>query len=144
MMMKALGRIILVPVAFILAGAAALAIIATLGLELVTGALHSAGDETRALTIILDFVTQGVGLAAAATLIPALAVVIVGEVARIRSPLYYVLGGGAALAVIPLLSHATMASADGTPGVPTVLWTVLATGGFAGGFIYWLLAGRQA
>jgi len=25
-----------------------------------------------------------------------------------------------------------------------VVWQVLATGGFAGGFIYWLLAGRNA
>ena len=39
------------------------------------------------------------------TLLPALLLVIVGEVARIRSAIYYVVGGGVALAVVPLLTR---------------------------------------
>ena len=76
------------------------------------------------------------------TLVPALLLVIVGEAARIRSAVYYIVGGGVALAVVPLLTRI---------GQPTtvlelspVVWQVLATAGFAGGFVYWLLAGRTA
>jgi hypothetical protein len=76
------------------------------------------------------------------TLVPALLVVIVGEAARIRSAVYYVVGGGAALAVVPLLLRI------GQPGsameLSSTVWQVLATAGFAGGFVYWLLAGRTA
>ena len=47
-----------------------------------------------------------------------------------------------ALAIVPLLTRL------GQPATvlelsPTV-WQVLATAGFAGGFVYWLLAGRTA
>ena len=73
---------------------------------------------------------------------PALLLVIIGEVARIRGALYYVIGGGAALAVVPLLARL------GQPArvleLSPVVWQVLATAGFAGGFVYWLLAGRRA
>jgi glucose dehydrogenase len=63
-------------------------------------------------------------------------------VARIRGSIYYVVGGGAALALVPLMSrlHQPMAVLDLSP----VVWQVLATAGFAGGFVYWLLAGRNA
>ena len=56
---------------------------------------------------------------------PALAVVIVGEVARIRSWLYYIIGGGLALAAIPLLSRIN-SSGVGTLSDATV-WQVFAT-----------------
>jgi hypothetical protein len=69
-------------------------------------------------------------------------VVFVGEIARIRSALYYVAGGGAALAAIPLLARigqsGSFALAD------QIVWQVFATAGFAGGFVYWLIAGRNA
>jgi hypothetical protein len=74
-------------------------------------------------------------------MIPALVVVILGEVARIRSLIYYVVGGGAALAAMPLLARLGEASL-GVPG--GVLWQVFATAGFAAGFVYWLIAGRNA
>jgi hypothetical protein len=66
----------------------------------------------------------------------------VGEIARIRSALYYVIGGGIALAVVPLLTRVNqpMTVLELSP----VVWQVLATAGFAGGFVYWLLAGRNA
>ena len=84
---------------------------------------------------------QGSLIASGATIIPALLLVIVGEVARIRSWLYYMIGGGVALAIIPLLVRID-------PGTMTyslpALWHVFATAGFAGGLTYWLLAGRNA
>jgi hypothetical protein len=68
--------------------------------------------------------------------------VVIGEVARIRSIAYYVVGGGIALAAIPLLARygqgGTIASPD------AIVWQVFATAGFAAGFVYWLIAGRNA
>ncbi|MBJ7019351.1 hypothetical protein, partial [Vibrio cholerae] len=62
-------------------------------------------------------------------------------VARIRSWLYYMVGGGVALAIIPLLARVD-------PGTMTyalpALWHVFATAGSAGGLVYWLPAGRNA
>ena len=68
--------------------------------------------------------------------------VIVGEVARIRSWLYYMIGGGLALAAIPLLARIN-SSGVGTLSDATV-WQVFATAGFAGGLVYWIIAGRNA
>jgi hypothetical protein len=68
--------------------------------------------------------------------------VIVGEVARIRSSAYYILGGGVALCALPLMAMAGSLSSD--LSALGTLWTVFATAGFAGGFVYWLLAGRNA
>ena len=67
---------------------------------------------------------------------------IVGEVARIRGALYYVVGGGIALAVVPCLTR--IGKPVGVLELSPVVWQVLATAGFAGGFVYWLLAGRNA
>ncbi|MCK9911764.1 hypothetical protein MXD81_21595, partial [Microbacteriaceae bacterium K1510] len=79
---------------------------------------------------------QGIILAASITVIPALLMVIVGEIARIRSIIYYVAGGGLALAAIPLLARYGQ---DGSVSAPeAIVWQVFATAGFAGGFVYWL------
>jgi hypothetical protein len=74
--------------------------------------------------------------------VPAILVVIVGEVARVRSALYYVAAGGAALAIVPFLTRLEQ-PATALALAPAV-WQVLATAGFAGGFVYWLIAGRNA
>lgn len=77
----------------------------------------------------------------ALTALPALAAAAIGEVLHIRSWIYYVLVGGAALAAVPILAGA----ATDTPALPASEYmTIFATAGFAGGFIYWLLAGRGA
>jgi hypothetical protein len=75
-------------------------------------------------------------------MLPALAVVIVGEVARIRSWLFYMIGGGLSLGLLPLVAKAGAPDLMTMP--PTALWQVLATAGFAGGLVYWLVAGRTA
>jgi hypothetical protein len=134
---SALGRIMIVSMAFFVAAAAALFVFVTLGLERVTQAMHGDGREAmESAAALVEFVWQAYVLASAFTLLPALAVVLIGELARVRSALYYVVGGGAAL-LFPLLARL------GPPHEPAA-WQVLATAGFAGGFVYWLLAGRRA
>lgn len=141
MVLKTLGRMIWIPIAFLIAATAALFVLVTLGLETVTHAVHNLdGDQT--ISAAFDFISQGTLIASGATLIPALLVVIVGEVGRIRSWLYYLIGGGAALVAIPLLAPFD-ATATANLALPA-LWHVFATAGFAGGFVYWLLAGRNA
>ena len=142
MFVGAVGRIILIPIALLLAAAAALFVLVRLGLERLTVALHQRAPGEDTVGAMLGLVHDGIGLAAGLSLVPVLLVVLIGEVARIRSALYYVAGGGAALAAIPLLAQVAQ------PGNPALsdhtLWQVFATAGFAGGLVYWLLAGRNA
>lgn len=72
------------------------------------------------------------------SVLPALLVVVYGEVARRRGLLYYVVGGGLAAVVLPVL-----ASPVGTSFNSEAL-AGFATAGFVGGLVYWLLAGRNA
>jgi hypothetical protein len=142
MVLRTIGRLIVVPVAFLMAAAVSGFVLVTLGLEKITLALHGkdAGPET--FESVLDIMWQGTFIATGATIIPALAVVVIGEVARIRSWLYYVIGGGAALVAIPLLARADPATASAL--APSAVWQLFATAGFTGGLAYWLVAGRNA
>jgi len=143
MFWSTLWRIIVVPIAFVISGLMAGLVLVTLGLERVTHTLHGQSmEEADSVFAIFDFVSQGVILASGLSILPALIVVLIGEVARIRSSLYYIVGGGAALAAVPLLAHFGQSASLVLPS-PTV-WQVFATAGFAGGFVYWLLAGRRA
>ena len=142
-MLRAIGRLLLVPIAFVLAVLAAVFVLLSLGMERLTHALHGRDVDTDTLATLFDFVWQGHLLLSAATVVPAILLIVVGEVARIRSALYYVLGAGAALAAIPLLARLDQAGA-GVPAAGPVLWQVFATAGFAAGFVYWLIAGRSA
>lgn len=141
-MWRALGRLLLVPIGFALAVVTALLVAFSLGLEKLAHAMHGtpAGIETvdAYATLALD----GLALLAGLSIVPALLVVIVGEIARIRSWLYYVVGGGCSLGMLPLLTGLTERGATDLP--PAALWHVLATAGFAGGLVYWLVAGRRA
>jgi hypothetical protein len=140
-MLKTFGRMVLIPLALLIAAAASCFVLVTLGLERVTDALHiRRGDN--AFEAMVDLMNQGVLLTTGVTIIPALLVILIGEIASIRSALYYVVGGGAALAAVPLLAQFGQ---TGTFALPEqVIWQVFATAGFAGGFVYWLLAGRYA
>jgi hypothetical protein len=140
-MLKMFGRVILVPLALLIAAAASCFVLVTLGLERVTDALHiRRGDD--AFEAIIDLMNQGILLTTGVTIIPALLVILIGEIASIRSAIYYIVGGGAALAAVPLLAHFGQTGSFGLP--EQVVWQVFATAGFAGGFVYWLLAGRYA
>lgn len=77
----------------------------------------------------------------AMTALPGFVLAVAGELFRIRSMLYYTLAGGAALAAIPLLA----AAPDAAGSAPAADYMVIfAAAGFAGGFFYWLIAGRNA
>lgn len=140
-MWRAIGRLLVVPLSFLIGALVAGCVLLTLGLERVTQAVHveSEADNADMLFSLLD---HGLGIAAGSTIVPALVLILVGEIARIRSVIYYVIGGGIALVAIPLL--AGFADTSGFPAPDAVVWQVFATAGFAGGFIYWLLAGRWA
>ncbi len=142
MFWRTLGRLILIPIAFVLAAFASGAVVVTLGLEHVTRAMTGMEPGFDEAGTIVSAFFQGIALVSGLTILPALAVVIVGEVARIRNWLYYVVGGGISLAIVPLLAGL---GSGGTIEMPqAIVWQVLATAGFCGGFVYWALAGRNA
>lgn len=143
-MLSAVGRIIWVPIAFVVAATVAVTILVTLGMERVTQSMHGRAGDSDGLIALLELIQQASLLASGLTLVPALLVVIVGEVARIRSVLYYVLAGGASLAAMPLIARMGQAAMPGAAVSPVIVWQVFATAGFAGGLVYWLLAGRRA
>ena len=132
----------MVPLGFVLGAAAAMFILVSLGMERVTHAAYGRSIELSEWVGLIDLAGQALALASATTVVPALLVVIVGEVGRIRSSVYYILGGGAALAAMPLLARVGTLSVDLSP--LGTIWQVFATAGFAGGFVYWLIAGRKA
>jgi hypothetical protein len=139
---RALGRLIMVPLGFILAAVMAVFILLSLGMERVTQNIHRRDVDVDAWFSMLNLAQETIVLFSTFTVIPAILLVIVGEVARIRSSVYYIVGGGAVLAAWPLLNRFGAIGQD--PTRLADLWTVFATAGFAGGFIYWLIAGRRA
>jgi hypothetical protein len=140
---KTTGRLLIViPFALIMAALATLFVLVTLGLERITAFLHFNPVADQDPDRIFAMMDQGLLLAASVTVIPALLVVIVGEIGRIRSIIYYIVGGGLALIATPLLARYGQAGGLGSP--EAVVWQVLATAGFVGGFVYWLIAGRNA
>ncbi len=141
--MRLVGRLLLIPFAMLAAALTTAFVIVMLGQERIVQAMAGRTMDEAAINAALDIVGMVIGLASVQTLLPPLLLVIVGEVARLRSALYYVVGGGAAIAVIPFLARLTVPMPGGMAATP-VLWQVLATAGFAGGFVYWLLAGRNA
>jgi hypothetical protein len=81
-------------------------------------------------------------LVAGLTIVPAIAAIVMAEVMKIRSPLYYICAGGAAAALMPLV-HQPAGDAMAHSPDPRYI-AILATAGFAAGFVYWLIAGRRA
>ena len=143
MIVRTLLRAIWVILAFGLAVAVALLALVILGGMWV-------GEELRAAAPHDPFFAEGgdwIGgvlfawtVAPALTLLPALAAIIAGEALNVRSWMFYVLAGGGALAAIPFLAGEPEAA-----GLPAGQYaTIFAAAGFAGGFVYWLMAGRRA
>ena len=143
MIARALGRLIMVPLGLILGVLAAAAVLVTLGLEVTTHTLSTSPDDPARLEVLLDMGFGVLAIAAASSILPALILAIAGEIARIRSLLYYVVAGGISLALFPFVMGLG-ASGTSIAAVPARAWTVLATAGFAGGLVYWLVAGRRA
>lgn len=141
-MLRTLGRIIVVAVGFVMAIVTATIILLTLGMERLTYMASDNRVPGDSLEGAVELARSGIDLLTAASVLPALLVIIVGEIARIRASLYYILGGGAAMASIPLIAQF---GDTGSAAIPALMvWQVFATAGFAGGFVYWLLAGRRA
>ncbi len=101
-----------------------------------------ADDVSRMLNEGLGIIAFFLTVAPALTLLPALAAVAVAEAAKIRSILYYVIAGGAAAALMPLIAAITEAGTS--PAYSGQYFAIIATAGFTGGFVYWLIAGRNA
>ncbi len=142
-MMRMVGRLFLIPIAMLASAITTAFVIVALGQERIVQAMAGREPDQVVISAAFDILGLLMALASVQTLLPPLLLVIVGEVARLRSALYYVVGGGIAIAMIPLLARL----ADPMQfmvGVSPVVWQVLATAGFAGGFVYWLLAGRTA
>jgi hypothetical protein len=142
MILRTIGRIILVPVAFGIAAVVAIFVAMMLGLEKISAAMAGREGGVETVEAYWEIAMQGGLLLAGLTIVPAVLLVIVGEVARIRSWLYYMIGGGLSLGLLPIAMAGGMPDAAAMP--PAALWQVLATAGFAGGLTYWLLAGRTA
>jgi hypothetical protein len=138
-MLRLAGRLLLVPIGLALAAVAALAVVATLGLERLTHAAHGRDLDLGVLGDLWRLAKVGLALGSTTTAVLVLLLVVIGETARIRSSLYYIFGGGAVLAGPALLAGGF----DG-PSLLPKLWQTLATAGFAAGLVYWLVAGRRA
>lgn len=139
-MIAVLKRLIIVPFGFLVAVIVAIVVLFTLGSERITHAMAGRGDTS--IREIASLVQESLLLASALTVVPAILVIIVGEVARIRTVYYYVLGGGASLAAVPLIARVGEIGTTSLPGA--AVWQVFATAGFMGGFVYWMIAGRSA
>lgn len=140
--LSTIGRIVWVPIAFVLAGLVCALVILTLGLERLTSYVKGFDDPDMGLSSSLELFSSGILLVQAATLLPAIALILFGEIARIRSVYYYVVCGGLASVSVPLLARIGEAGSMQLPAV--AVWQVFATGGFIAGFVYWFLAGRNA
>jgi hypothetical protein len=139
-------RALVVVVAFGIAATVALSVLFALGSMWVGDELRAAAPHdpllrhggATAFGIVLFVVT----VTPALTALPGLIAVVVGEVLRVRSWIYYVLAGGASLVAVPILAGAAENGATDIPAGEYM--TIFAAAGFAGGFIYWLLAGARA
>jgi len=138
-------RMLGVVVAFYLAVAVALAVLFALGAMWTGDALRAAAPNDPLLrdgAPIFGMVLFAGTVTPALNALPALIGVVAGEVLRIRLWMYYVLAGGASLAAIPIL--AAPDPADLPRIIASPYMTIFAAAGFAGGFVYWLLAGARA
>lgn len=146
MVARVIWRSIVVVVAFCIAAGTALAVLFALGAMWVGDELRAAAPDDPLLrnggAAAFGVLLFSVYVAPALTALPAVLAVIVGEVLRLRSWIYYVLTGGASLAAIPLLAGASSRDSLSLPA--SEYMTIFAAAGFAGGFIYWLLAGARA
>lgn len=146
MILNTVLRGIWVILAFGLAVFAALAVLFALGAIWVGDELRAAAPHDPMLhhgaAPIFGMVLFAGTVTPALTSLPALIAVVAGEVLKVRSWMYYVLAGGVSLAAVPLL---VSARDSGLPAVASSQYmAIFLTAGFAGGFVYWLLAGRNA
>jgi len=141
----AVNRIILVFLGFVLAAIAGTVTLLFVGSrwaaqEMASQMPDNPDEMSRLINEALGMIAFIFTVAPVLTLAPAVIAIVVGELARIRSLLYYVLAGGAAAAVMPLIAARPEAEAA-TYNAP--YFSIMATAGFAAGLVYWLMAGRR-
>ena len=100
----------------------------------------NADEATFVLNRFVDAIYFIGMIAEALTLLPAVVLMVIGELAKIRSWMYYVPAGAAASAAMPLL----LVMRNESYVFSTPHYAVLAIAGFAAGWMYWLIAGRDA
>jgi hypothetical protein len=137
---RMLGRLIVVPLAFVLSGITAVLVLIGIAQEKLVTATRDINDE-QMLGFLEPLLKLAVSMFSVQTVLLPLLIVIGGEVGRIRHMAYYVAGYGAAFALIPVM--AKLGPDDGISSLTTI-WPIFATAGFAGGLVYWLVAGRRA
>ena len=144
MIVRTIFRVLWAATVFVFAVAVALFVLFAFGAIWVGDELRAAAPNDPVLAMgakwfgIVLFVGT---VTPALTVLPAAIAAIVGEALRIRSWMYYVLAGGAAMAAIPVLASPRT---DSLPPIPAGQYmTIFAAAGFVGGFVYWLLAGRN-
>lgn len=146
MIWPTLRRILAVAFGFVLAVLTSVITLFALGArwaaeEVTAFGPHNTDEISRTLNEGLGVIAFFLTVAPLLTLLPAIAVAAIGEVARIRSILYYLLASGAAAALMPLISTPP----ENVHGAYSAeYFAIIATAGFAGGFVYWLIAGRNA
>lgn len=141
-MLSTIGRIIWVPIAFLLSVMVCAFVIVTLGMERFTHYMNGFNDPDITVEGSLQFFGNALVLTQAVTIVPAVLGVLIGEIARIRTVYYYVVVAGLSAVAAPVVASLGAGGAAVMPA--TIVWQVCATGGFIGGFVYWLLAGRSA
>lgn len=130
--MRAVGRVLIAIAGFVLAVFAATGFLyaARFGLP------AAAGGPIGTVELLING-----GLAAswigAAAFLPAVLVVLVTEIGRIRSPIAHLLAGGL-IGGAGAMGYGGLAPADERAAL------LLLAAGFVGGFAYWLVAGRTA
>jgi hypothetical protein len=150
MVWPAIRRIFAVLFAFALACLTALIVLFAVGAEWAARELAAHSNDLAAPRAPPEEVfLRGVGfiaffatVAPTLSVLPGLVAAIVGEVAKIRAALYYIVAGGLALIVMPLAYIVQNAPAEAVPSAQYL--TIYATAGFAAGLVYWLIAGRNA
>ena len=148
MIARVFGRALAVLFAFLLAVLAGVITLFTLGMSWAAEEAVRYAEEPQ--DEISHMIHEGFGMLAffvtvspVLTLLPVIAVAIAGELARIRSAFYYITAGGVATAIMPLVaSYRVEAQSQATYNAE--YFAILATAGFAGGLVYWLVAGRNA
>lgn len=144
MITRTILRVLWVVVSFFFAAGIALAMLLLLGALWVGDELRKAAPDDPVMQQGGEFFGLVMFTAAVAptlTVLPALIAVVIGEILRFRSWMYYVLAGGLSLLAVPLLVGTPDEMATLPPAQATAIF---ATAGFTGGFIYWLIAGRAA
>ncbi len=150
MIWPAIRRILAVLFAFALACLTALVVLFAIGADWAARELAAHSSEIaaprappeEAFLHGVGFIAFFATVAPTLSLLPGLVATIVGEVAKVRSALYYILAGGLAMIVMPLAYIVQNAPANAVPSAQYL--TIYATAGFAAGLVYWLIAGRNA